>query len=79
MKAYGYTRKTVNTEGLQEMSEVTFTGTPATIRQIALFLLMAADKMELHGSQFGHEHISDSDSGWHERWPDVIVAQGGEN
>lgn len=79
MKTYGYIRKAANSQGLKEMSEVTFTGTASTIRKIAHFLLKAADEMDQHGDQFGHEHISDSESSWQGQWPDIIVSHEGKH
>jgi hypothetical protein len=77
MKAYGYAKKQVTPQGLYEMSEVTFTGASSSIREIARFLLAAADEMDRRGGQFSHSHIREHFPEWHERWPDVIVARGG--
>ena len=59
------------------MSEVTFSGASSSIRQVAQFLLAAADEMDRRGPQFSHAHIGEHFSDWHERWPDIIVARGG--
>ena len=79
MKAHGYAKKQVTPKGLYEMSEVTFSGSSASIRQIAQFLLTAADEMDRRGLQFSHAHIGEQVSDWHERWPDIIVARGGRD
>ena len=77
MKAHGYAKKQVTPKGLYEMSEVTFSGSSSSIRQIAQFLLATADEMDRRGPQFSHTHIGKQVSNWHERWPDIIVARGG--
>jgi hypothetical protein len=76
MKAYGYAKKQVTPKGLYEMSEVTFTGASSSIREIARFLLAAADEMDSRGAQFDHSHIGEHFGDWPERWPDIIVARG---
>ncbi|MCB1208009.1 MAG: hypothetical protein KDK97_01720 [Verrucomicrobiales bacterium] len=75
MKAHGYVKKQVTPTGLYEMSEVTFSGSSTSIRQIAQFLLAAADEMDRRGLQFSHTHIGEQFSDWNERWPDIIVAR----
>jgi hypothetical protein len=76
MKAHGYAKKQLSPQGLLEISEVTFSGAPCSIREVARFLLAAADEMERRGGRFSHSHIREHFPEWHERWPDVIVARG---
>ncbi len=58
------------------MSEVTFSGSSSSIRQIAQFLLAAADAMDRRGTRFSHAHIGEKFHDWHEGWPDIILARG---
>ena len=58
MRCYGYAHKSED-EKPMELSEVTLVGSPATLRDLARFLLLVAEKMEDHGDQFGHEHFED--------------------
>jgi esterase/lipase len=75
MKAFGYQKRNVG-DGLLEMSEVSFTGSPEEIRMIARFLESAAARMELHGTAFGHDHFRDIyPEYWKKDWPDFIVAR----
>ena len=75
MKAFGYAKRKASASGLMEMREVSFTGSPDTIRAVARFLASAADRMEQHGSAFWHEHFRDVSPEWQKEWPDIIVVQ----
>ena len=75
MKIFGYAKRKASDSGLLEMREVSFTGSPESIRAVAAFLASAADKMEQQGSAFGHEHSSDVCPEWQKKWPDVIVVR----
>jgi hypothetical protein len=74
MKTFGYAKKKLSPEGLLEIREVTFSGSPASIREVAQFLLAAAE-MEKSGHQFSHVHIGDQCSGWLKKWPDIVVSR----
>ena len=54
MRCYGYIKDT-DSETPSELEEVTMQAGPDTLRDLARFLLYAADQMELHGEKFGHE------------------------
>lgn len=56
---YGYNRRAVNKQGLKEMCEVTFALTPHQIREVAAFMISAADKLEIVQSSQAHEHAPD--------------------
>lgn len=58
MRCYGYAHKSED-EKPMELGEITLAGTPATLRELARFLLLVAEKMEQHGDRFGHEHFED--------------------
>ena len=77
MNVFGYIKRRCNSEGLVELSQVTFQSSPDTLREIASFLLSAAAEMEAGGPTFDHRHIQDEVKGWRSRTPelpDVIVA-----
>lgn len=61
--------------GLLEMREITFTGSAASIRKVAGFLLAAAEEMEERGHQFSPMHIRERCSKWLEQWPDIVVSR----
>ena len=75
MKTFGYAKKKLSPQGLLEMREVTFIGSAASIREVARFLLVAADEMEKNGAQFSHMHIGEQCSHWLEKWPDIVVSR----
>jgi hypothetical protein len=75
MKAFGYAKRTITDQGLLEMGEVTFTGSPSSIREIASFLLAAAVEMEKHQGRFDHSHIGEVCESWLDEWPDIIVVR----
>ena len=53
---YGYDAKTVNEYGLKEMKEVSILATPDSLRDLAAFLLLAAEEMEQASSDNWHSH-----------------------
>ena len=73
LKAYGYSSRVPASRGALPLTEVSFVGDPATLRQVAAFLLRSADEMERHGAAFGHEHLRDAWEGWRPGSADVIV------
>jgi len=75
MRAFGYAKKSISDGGLLEMGEVTFAGSSSTIREIARFLMAAADEIEKRQDRFDHAHIGDVCEGWQDEWPDIIVAR----
>lgn len=72
---FGYAAKKVNAYGLLELREVTFHGTPADLREIASFLVDAANEMELDEHPISHRHLSIECPAWKSRHPqhDVIA------
>jgi hypothetical protein len=75
MKAHGYAKKQVSAEGLLQLREVTFSGSVASLRDIARFIAQAADEKEKRSVQFSHMHIREICPEWLERWPDIIVSE----
>lgn len=76
MEVFGYPERTLNAEGLVDLREVTFVGTPAQIRGIAQFLLVAASQMEeAEPGRFDHLHMCSNSDVWQDSWPEVIVAE----
>lgn len=76
MKIFGRVSRQAGPEGLFELSEVTFQGTPALLRAVASFLAAAADELERNPATFGHRHIQDQIKDWISdsmESPDVIV------
>jgi hypothetical protein len=44
-------------------------------RQLARFLLAAADEKEKRRLQFEHMHVRELNSNWNDKWPDIIVSR----
>lgn len=61
MKLYGYTRQEAESEDVtpSELAEITLVADAEELREIAQFLIRAADGIDLHGSQWQHEHLGD--------------------
>lgn len=61
MKLYGYTRHEAEPDDviLSELAEITLVADAEELREIAQFLIQAADGIDLHGSQWQHEHLGD--------------------
>lgn len=77
MKIFGRVSANHDAEGLVTLSEVTFQASPDEVREVAAFLLRAADEMEQADGRFSHAHLQDAVPGWKEhrpRRPDVIVS-----
>lgn len=75
---YGYAKATLSEAGLLEMREVSFELPPKALRELAEFLLTAADELELSESLSAgwHRHASAEILGWNETadGQDVIVS-----
>jgi hypothetical protein len=69
MKAYGREMGD-ESEALLALGEVTIVAEAATLREVARFLLYAADEIDLHGAAFGHPHFEDFVG---ERAPEVML------
>lgn len=71
MKFWGYTKELQQAESPQpaELPEVTISATPAELRAIAHFLAKVADEIEVHGSDFEHEHFATDD----ENNPSLVI------
>jgi hypothetical protein len=74
MNIYGYKKEKLSNQGLLAMKEVTFAAEPALIREIAEFLIKAADQMDKRGEKFGHMHVDEVIKKWKKSWPQIIVA-----
>ena len=60
MKLFGYLASASEQQAPLELSETTLLASPAELREIAGFLLHAAESMEHMGSSFDHMHLSDT-------------------
>jgi hypothetical protein len=58
MKIYGYEISS-EAEVPLSLGEVTIASSAAELKLLASFLINVAEKIETHGSNFGHEHFSD--------------------
>lgn len=60
-KLYGYKDVDLLPEEVSpaELAEITLLAGPAELRQIAAFLLQAAEGIEAKGKDWEHEHLSD--------------------
>lgn len=58
IKLWSYSRSRFQQEPM-ELAEVTLAATPVQLRRIAKFIEAAADGLEKHGSNWGHEHLAD--------------------
>jgi hypothetical protein len=56
------------------LGEVTLVADAPTLREMATFLLHAADAMDAHGAAFGHEHFEDFVG---KRAPEVMLVVAG--
>jgi hypothetical protein len=75
MKAHGYAKKQVSATGLLQLHEVTFSGSAASLRDLARFLAQAADEKDKRSGHFSHMHIREICPEWLEKWPDIIVSE----
>ena len=75
MKAHGYAKNQVSAAGLLQLREVTFSGSAASLREVARFLTHAAEAKEKRSAHFDHIHIREVCPDWLEKWPDIIVLE----
>jgi hypothetical protein len=74
LKIHGYADEGLPVEDIvpAELAEITLVATPGELRRIAAFLESCASEMEIHGSLWEHEHLSDKDP-FFESSPHFIV------
>ena len=74
MKVYGYADQELPPEDVKpmELAEITLVADPEELRQIASFLLSAAERMECMGPAYSHEHLADRQPSF-ESSPHLIV------
>lgn len=74
MKIYGYADDALAIEDLApvQLTEVTLVATPDELRSIARFFEACAREMEVHGTSWEHEHLSDRDRAF-EASPNLVV------
>lgn len=75
MKILGYKRNEINKEGLLEMEEISFYGSPKELKYIAKFLQETAEYIEKKPGEFDHDHISYNNPEWDGDFPDIIVGE----
>ena len=73
-KLYGYTEAGLEADSPSplQLSEVTLSATPASLRAIAGFLMSAAEGIEKHGTDWEHEHLCDQAKGFNDA-PSLVV------
>ena len=73
---FGYARRKVGESGELELREISFGTTPETLREIARFLQLAADEMEVASDRpWRHWHIDSFIEDWRAKHPtsDIVV------
>jgi hypothetical protein len=76
MKLNAYGRgKVISEDGLFQLTEVSFAGTPDELRRVARFLVETAAIKEKVGAKFGHRHLQDEKTlqPWNRECVDVIA------
>ncbi|WP_426701360.1 Imm32 family immunity protein [Rhodanobacter sp. Col0626] len=75
MKLFGFLSSTPEQHAPSELAEVTLVASSEELREIAGFLLNAAQTMEQLGKNFDHMHLSDTLRQF-ENSPTLVVAVG---
>jgi hypothetical protein len=73
MKITGYKKEDTELEGCMVLSDIGIAASPDTLRDLAAFLLSAADEMEELGEDYGHLHLMDEWPKWKESYADIQV------
>ena len=73
MKITGHVREGTEVDGLKELDSIAFVASAESLRQIAEFLVRAADEMDEMVPDFDHLHLMDEWDGWKNGYPDVQV------
>lgn len=76
LTAYGVPDGDERLESPVRLEEVTLVATPDALREVAAFLIRAADLMDLHGEAFGHEHLRSFCRGLTPKSADIIISRG---
>jgi hypothetical protein len=63
VKIHGYAKEEQDAENIipADLAEITLVASPEELRRIAKFLELCADKIEINGTSWEHEHLSDQD------------------
>lgn len=79
MRAFAYPSSgPLNEFGLLALKEFSISADAATVRALAEFMLVVADKMDLMGAHFGHMHAQDVIPDWDDSWPDLVIGSPAE-
>ncbi|CDL86420.1 hypothetical protein [Xenorhabdus cabanillasii] len=70
MKIYGYESEDSDLIGLEE---ITFHASVDELRSLVAFITNTISLIEIHGSQFGHEHFNDFVKNNESKAPDIII------
>ena len=71
---FGRGSEIAGSHGLFKMEEITFSADPKTLREIAKFIIEAAEAKEQSGNKWSHRHLQDEWDGFKDDFSDVIVA-----
>ena len=79
MRAFAYPSSgPLNEFGLLALKEFSISADATTVRALAEFMLVVADKMDLMGAHFGHMHAQDLIPDWDDSWPDLVIGSPAE-
>ncbi|WP_286718744.1 Imm32 family immunity protein [Thalassolituus sp. UBA2009] len=73
MKITGFKKENTELEGCMVLSDIGIAASPDTLRDLAAFLLAAADEMEKLGEDYDHLHLMDEWDKWKEDYPDIQI------
>ena len=73
MKITGYKKTDAQVNELIELSDIAISTSPQTLREIASFLIKAADEMDELKSDYDHIHLMDEWENWKEGYPDIQI------
>ena len=57
------------------VKQITILASPSELRRIGQFMARAADFLEKHDKDYGHEHLQDFERGSNSKYPDIIIGQ----
>lgn len=73
MKITGYKEEDTEIDGCMVMSDIAIMASAENLRELAAFLVEAADEMDELGKDYDHIHLMDRWPKWKEGLPDIQI------
>ncbi len=73
MKALGWIDGAPDGANALALGEILIEAEPASLRELARFVVQAAEEMERMGSAYDHMHFRDVSAACRDTWPEIVI------